>query len=94
MANQPQQLFKVFDIGAMGVNVDADPISLEDQELRQAQNAIRDPLGADSGLRKRPGFQAIALTDPNGAILGGTNLPLKDLSAGGTHYIYIGRGPL
>jgi hypothetical protein len=88
-------ILKVYDIGALGVNVDADPISLDDQELRLAQNAIRDPLGSDSGLRKRPGLLAFNTTSITGSVLGGIGVPFPDLSpAGGTFYLYIGRGPL
>jgi hypothetical protein len=87
-------LLKLTDIGKLGVNVDADPISLDDQELRSAQNAIRDPLGADSGLRKRPGLLAYNGSLTAGEVLGGICVPLKNLSSGGVVTIYIGRGPI
>lgn len=87
-------ILKLTDIGAKGVNVDSDPISLDDQELRLAQNAIRDPLGEDSGLRKRPGLLAFNTSLLSGAILGGICMPLKDESTGGFLTIYIGRGPI
>lgn len=83
---------EVENIGSMGVNVDADPISLQDQELRLAQNAIRDPLGADSGLRKRPGLGVWTTTAASGAILGGIGVPLQDLTSHGLHIMFIGRG--
>lgn len=88
-------LLKLDNIGAKGVNVDADPASLEDTELRLAQNAIRDPLGVDSGLRKRPGLKVFNLnTVSPDAILGGIGVPLRNASTGGIQFIYIGRGPV
>lgn len=85
---------KIYKLGSMGVNVDVDPIAIEDQELRLAQNAIRDPLGNDSGLRKRPGLTASNSNVASGDILGGIGVPLADLSGSGTLLIYLGRGPL
>lgn len=93
MASNPTGLLRIQDIGAGGVNVDADPISLEDQELRLAQNAIRDPLGADSGLRKRPGLGFFNTAVAAGTVLGGSPLPARDAGANGTRNLYIGRGP-
>lgn len=92
MADKGKALLKVIDIGALGVNVDADPLSLEDQELRLAQNAIRDPLGADSGLRKRPGLGYWNTAAAEGVILGGISVPVIDSSPAGTVTLYIGRG--
>lgn len=88
-----QALLKVVDIGALGVNVDADDLSLLDQELRLSQNAIRDPLGRDSGLSKRPGLLAWTTSAAAGSILGGIGVPLINESLGGTVQLYIGRGP-
>lgn len=89
-----EALLKVVDIGALGVNVDADDLSLMDQELRLSQNAIRDPLGFDSGLSKRPGLGAWTTSVAAGAILGGIGVPLVDESpTGGGLQLYIGRGP-
>ena len=85
-------ILKVTDIGALGVNVDADPISLQDTELRLAQNAIRDPLGADSGLRKRPGLDVWNTSTAGGVVLGGVGVPLQDLTSQGLHIVYVGRG--
>lgn len=85
-------ILKIANIGAGGVNVDTDPISLDDKELRLAQNAIRDPLGADSGLRKRPGLGVWNTTIAAGAILGGIGVPLQDLTSNGLHIVFIGRG--
>lgn len=84
-------IFKLYKIGSMGVNVDSDPISLHDQELRLAQNAIRDPLGNDSGVRKRPGLLEFT-TSTVAAILGGIGVPINDQTSNGTHIIFLGRG--
>lgn len=65
-----------YAIGASGVNVDKSEILMDDSELRSAQNATRDALGIDGGVRKRPGlkkFNASTMTD---AVLGGIGLPL------------------
>lgn len=86
-------ILKIWDIGALGVNVDADPISLQDQELTKAQNAIRDPLGSARGLRKRPGLALFNTTTALGAILGGIVLPVGSLLSSQTVTCYIGRGP-
>lgn len=85
-------VLKIGDIGKLGVNVDADPLSLDDHELRLSQNAIRDPLGADSGLRKRPGFLAWTTTEAAGIILGGIGVPLQNLSSHGLHIVFVARG--
>lgn len=86
-------MLKVYALGTLGVNVDSDPISLKDQELRLAQNVIRDPLGSDSGVRKRPGLGAFNTNVASGTILGGIGVPVIDLSNNGTTQIYLGRGP-
>ena len=80
---------KLYKLESMGVNVDSDPLSLADQELRQAQNAIRDPMSAD-GLRKRPGLAVFGF-GAAGPVLGGQGVPLADRSGNGTQLIYIGR---
>jgi len=84
--------FKVNELGLHGVNVDKDPLELSDNEFRQAQNAIHDPLGVNAGIRKRPGLAAFNTSTAAGAVKGGIGVPLPDLSATGVHYIYIGRG--
>jgi hypothetical protein len=82
----------VFDIGTKGVNVDTDPISLEDAELRKAQNIIANPLGVKEGITNRPGLIEFNSEAANGSILGGIGVPLLNLRRG-TRFIYIGRGP-
>jgi len=87
-------ILKVYKLGSKGVNVDSDPISIEDQELRLAQNIIRDPLGNDSGLRKRPGLGVYNESVAAGEVLGGIGVPLINQSPNGFEFIYIGRGPV
>ncbi len=86
-------ILKIYKLESMGVNVDSDPLSLADQELRQAQNAIRDPMSAD-GLRKRPGLGRFNSNAPLvGSVLGGAGVPLPDSSGNGSSFLYIGRAP-
>lgn len=85
-------ILRLYKLESMGVNVDSDPLSLADQELRQAQNAIRDPMEAD-GLRKRPGLAVFSTTPASDVILGGQGIPVSDLSSGGSQFFYIGRAP-
>jgi hypothetical protein len=85
-------LLRVFTLGKKGVNVDKNPLEMDDDELRLAQNAIRDPLGDDSGVRKRPGFAVQNETTAAGIVMGGIGVPLLDESSFGTRYLYLGRG--
>ncbi len=86
-------ILKLYKLESMGVNVDSDPLSLADQELRQAQNAIRDPMEAD-GLRKRPGLGFFSTAPAAAPIIGGQSIPQSDLSQNGTQFIFIGRAPV
>lgn len=84
----------VTHMGQAGVNVDKNPLELDDNELTHAQNAVSDTLVGRSTLRKRPGliaFNDVAITA--GTVLGGSDLPLRNDSASGTRSLYIGRGP-
>ncbi len=83
----------VEDFGINGVNVDKNPLELGLGELTQAQNAISDVMSGRSSLRKRPGLVAFTISATAGAVLGGIDLPLQDLSDSGIHWMYIGRGP-
>lgn len=77
--------------GVKGVNVDKNPLELDNSELVSAQNVISDPAAGISSIRKRPGLLAFNTLPTAGVVLGGVDLPLQDLSASGTHYIYLGR---
>ncbi len=81
-------------LGLKGVNVDKSPAELDEGELVSAQNAISVVSTGRSSLRKRPGLVAFTLESTAGTVLGGSDLPLQDLSAFGTHFIYLGRGPI
>lgn len=78
--------------GSYGVNVDKNPLELNDNELVQSQNGISDTSAGKSTLRKRPGLAVFTLELTGGTVLGGINLPVQDMSPFGTHYVYIGRG--
>ncbi len=80
--------------GLKGVNVDKNPLELDDSELSQAQNAISDTSAGRASIRKRAGLIEFTLTATADVVLGGSDLPLVDLSIHGTHNIYIGRGPI
>ncbi len=84
---------KVTHMGEAGVNVDKNPLELGDNELTKAQNAVADVAAGTSSLRKRRGFIAFNLTAiTEGAVLGGTDLPIKNASSGGVRNLYVGRG--
>lgn len=84
----------VESMGQYGVNVDKNPLELDDNELTKAQNAVTDPSSGRSTLRKRPGLIAFTTAATADVVLGGIDLPVVDLSPSGTHYVYIGRGPI
>ena len=66
----------VYKVGSLGVNVDKNPLDLDDQELRQAQNAYENKLGAEGGLSKRLGLVKVNTTTAAGDVLGGIGVPL------------------
>lgn len=70
----------VYNLGSNGVNVDANPVELEDGELTKAQNAVHDILGSAGGIRKRAGLVKVNGSAAAGAIRGALAVPL---SAGG-----------
>lgn len=67
----------VYNIGKLGVNVDRSPIHLEDGELTKCQNAIRDPLGLDGALHKRPGLARFNSVAAAGSVIGGLGVPIS-----------------
>lgn len=83
---------KVKQLGRMGVNVDKDAHELDDNELRQAQNAIHEPLGLNAGIVNRPGLVAFNTSTLSDDVLGGVGVPLPDMTANGEKLIFIGRG--
>ena len=82
----------VRSLGTKGVNVDRNPLELDDSELVHAQNVVSDSSAGLSSIVKRPGLIAFTTSSTAGSVLGGSDLPLANQSASGTHYIYIGRG--
>jgi hypothetical protein len=78
---------KVTELGLNGVNVDKNPLELDDNEVRQAQNAIP----SSKSIRKRPGLGQFNVDDTAGSVLGGTTVPLIDRFSGFTT-LYLGRG--
>lgn len=82
------------NLGVKGVNVDLNPLQKENNQFSKAQNIISDPLGVERGIKNRPGLVHFNGSAANGTILGGTSVPLVDMTAGGLHMFYIGRGPV
>jgi hypothetical protein len=82
---------RVTQLGNNGVNVDKNPLELDDNELRQAQNAIHNTMGTGLGIRKRPGLGQFNTDDAAGPVLGGTTVPLIDRFSGFST-LYLGRG--
>lgn len=80
-----------YGIGDKGVNVDSSNLHMDDAELRQAQNVIKDPLQSDGAINNRPGLINFNLIAAVGPILGGIGVPLLNMSTG-SHFFYIGRG--
>lgn len=78
-------------LGRKGVNVDKDPLELDPDELTQAQNAIREPLGVSAGLVNRPGLIDFTTTPGPGPILGGIGV-LETLTVLGGTTLFLGRG--
>lgn len=83
--------FKLYPIGQKGLNVDADPLDMDDQELRLAQNVSRTYIG--SGLRKRPGLTPANTSLATGPVLGGIGIPIINLHTSGDVLLFLGRGP-
>lgn len=72
---------RVYNLGDEGVVVDPSPIHNKDGQFAKAQNAIRDPLGLDHGLHKRPGLVKAFSNAAAGSVLGGIGVPLVLLAA-------------
>lgn len=80
-------------LGRAGVNVDKDPLELAPDELTQAQNAIHEPLGANAGIKSRPGLVAFTVSAAAASILGGVGVSeAAGGDVGGLELLYLGRG--
>src|SRR6187549_1956610 len=77
----------VYGLGSLGVNVDKNPINLEDGELTKAQNAIHDPTGSMGGLRKRPGLTKVNSSAVSGSVFGIMNVPIAPIT---TRSFFVG----
>jgi len=80
-----------YGFGKTGVVVDKSQPFLSDTDLTKAQNAIRDPLGSDGGLKNRPPHIKFNSGAAAGTILGGIGVPLLKAV---TRTLYIGRAQL
>ena len=67
----------VYGLGSLGVNVDKNPINLEDGELTKSQNAVHDPVGSMGGLRKRRGLVKVNSIAAAGTIRGSMPVPIS-----------------
>jgi hypothetical protein len=68
--------------GAGGVNVDANPLDLQPNELTNAQNATLGSVRKRTrALMKRPGMERLSLSPLGGAILGGIEAPYQGTAA-------------
>ena len=81
----------VYNLGKKGVNVDKSPVHLDDDELTRSQNAIRDQLGVDGGLKNRPGLIEVNGSAAAGSVLGGVGVPLLQTA---TRTYYMGESSL
>lgn len=72
----------VFGLGSLGVNVDKNPLNLEDGELVKAQNTIHDPSGSMGGIRKRKGLTKVNSVAAAGAVKGAIGVPISIGTAG------------
>jgi len=66
----------IYNLGKLGVNVDANPVQLQDGEFTEAKNWTTDPSGSEGSIRKRPGLTAINSSAGGGgtSVLGAVNL--------------------
>lgn len=80
-------LVQNYGLGADGVNVDASPAHHKTTELLQSQNAIRDPLGVQGGLKNRPGLTKFNGSALAGSVLGGVSGAAINLVDGRTLYL-------
>lgn len=71
-----------YNLGALGVNVEKNPVELEDGELIKSQNAIHDSNGSMGSLRKRAGLTKLNSVAAAGAIAGMIGVPIGIGTAG------------
>lgn len=78
---------KNYSLGKDGVVVDKSPIHSKSTELLKAQNAIRDRLGIDGGLKNRPGLVKFNSSAAAGSIIGGIAMPVGGIVDARTLYL-------
>jgi hypothetical protein len=73
----PSGTLRVTQFGQGGVNVDANPLDMADNELRSSQNAEHTGLsGRKGGLSTRQGLAQFNTSRLSGAVLGGIEMPV------------------
>ena len=80
---------KNFTLGLKGVVLDKAPTHADPSELLKAQNATRDPLGIDGGLKLRPALGKFNGSAAAGSVLGGISVPVFNYTDSRT--IYVGQ---
>lgn len=92
------RLLTTYNLGELGVVITKSPVHGQDGELATAQNAVPNPEGGRSGLRKRFGFKTLNTTLAAGPILSFMSAALEDpglpngsVSAYG-RYLYTANG--
>ena len=78
---------KNYTLGKLGVVVDKSPVHADPSELLKAQNAVRDPLGVDGGLVKRPALGKLNSSAAAGSISGGISMPVFNFADTRTLYL-------
>lgn len=73
---------KLYDMDAVGVVVDTNPIGKPEGAYTKAQNAVPDPSGEQGSLTKRAGWKPFNTTTTSGIIRGGIGVPFRLGSAG------------
>lgn len=68
-------------LGKSGVNLDVDPLLLEDSELRDAQNLVHETSSArQGGIKNRPGLTTFTSAPLSGPILGGIGMAVAGVA--------------
>lgn len=83
-----------FTLGTKGINLVDEPLSLQDGDLQNAQNAEFRRNAGRLALGKRGGLARLNGTDLGGSVLGGANVPLPSPLTGITRTFYVSRGTL
>lgn len=82
---------KIRTLGLKGVNVDKNPLVLDEDEVQQAQNFVSEQLGNVAGVVNRPGLVAFS-EDGGDAVLGGVGLVTAATGLSINGVLFLGRG--